>query len=278
MPKVTKQTQTSSPDIGGVLSRIRPVQVREGGVKLNVYGRGKSGKTRLACTFPKPLLIIGTEDGTKSVSTVKGVDFVRMAHTDELAELCEAAPARYKTVVLDTAGGMQDLVLKEVLGLDEVPMGRNWGMTDQQTWGIVTQQTNERMRQVLDLADKHDTNVVVIAHERSFNDGGESDVIQPTVGSALTPKCCAWLNAAVDYICQCFIREQEIKKEVTKDNGKKGTIKVKTGKMEYCLRVGPHVTYITGFRLPPGGPELPDCIVNPDYGKILSLIQGKEPR
>ena len=51
-----------------VMSRIVPVsEITHETVRMSLYGGPKTGKTRFACTFPKPLLIMGTEEGTASV-------------------------------------------------------------------------------------------------------------------------------------------------------------------------------------------------------------------
>lgn len=284
MPTVVKQSPRDKPSRkSGVLGRIAPVKYREGGFKVCIYGRGKTGKTRLACTFPKPLLLIGTEDGTKSVSNVKGVDFVMLDSSDDLVELVELLKeGKYKSAVLDTAGGFQDIILKEVLGLDEVPVskfkkagkGEAWGITDRATWGTVGTQFKERMRMLLNLSQTQALNIVCIAHERNFNDDNErGDVIFPTIGAALTPSAAGWLNAACDYICQTFIREEVTTKSI-KIAGKLTTTSKRTGKMEYCLRTGPHDIYMTGFRVPKGT-VLPDVIVDADYEKIAALVAGK---
>lgn len=79
MPIVKKQSaKVQRRKTGSVLDRIAPVALPASGMKMNVYGRSGTGKTTFACTFPKPLLLVGTEDGTRSVYTVKGVDYVRL--------------------------------------------------------------------------------------------------------------------------------------------------------------------------------------------------------
>jgi hypothetical protein len=268
--KVTKRKTVSS----GILSKVVSVEdMPSTGIKMTMYGRGKTGKTRTACTFPKPLLIVGTEDGTKSVKSVVGVDFFRLSESSEIDELVEAIPDKYKTVVLDTAGGLQDMIMKEILGLDDVPVEKSWGMAVREQWQSCGVQTKERLRKLLDLADRYGTHVVIIAHERNFNDEGGSDLIFPTVGASLTPSTAGWLNGACDYLCQTFLREQTVKKEV-KVAGKKGaTMSQRTGKIEYCLRVGPHPVYMTGFRRTHSENEtMPDVIINPSYDKICELI------
>ena len=271
------QVRKPVPQADGVLARIKPVILSMSGIKLSLYGRGKTGKTRLACTFPGPVLVIGTEDGTKSVAGTKDLDFVRLNQSDEIQDLVnmlrDDSPQndrRYRSIVLDTAGGMQDLITKEVLGLSDVPTQRSWGMATQQVWGAIAVQTKDRLSSLLRLADTHNLNVVIIAHERNFNDDVASEVMVPTVGSALTPSASGWLATAVDYIGQCYIREQTVLR-VSESGDKERHL---TGKKEYCLRVGPHPVYQSGFRLPPGF-YLPDNIVNPSYAKVAQIIRGE---
>lgn len=282
-PARTKST-VATPLGQGVLGRIVPVSQITSGIKMNVYGRGKTGKTRLACSFPKPVLIIGTEDGTKSVKNVPQVDYVRLGHSSELAELTAMLRQRtYETVAIDTAGGLQDLILKEVLGLDDVPIdkfkkagkGEAWGLADKGTWGVVGNQWKTRMRSVMRLAEEVGLNVVVIAHERNFKEEGDSDVMLPSVGAALTPGVAGWLNAECDYVAQTFIMEETstAPAPVAVAGAPANVITVKTGKKQYCLRVGPHPVFMTGFRLP-DGVELPEYIVDPTYDKVAALIEG----
>lgn len=293
MPTINRQTTRKTTPAPTRTSRSEPVGE---GVKLLGYGRGKTGKTRLACTFPKPLLLIGTEDGTKSVSTGRrehlrtaegnvvydlldgkretGVRFVRLQRTTEIPGLVEVLVRDgYRSAALDHAGGLQDMILKEVLGLDEVPVQKSWGLTDRQTWGTVGAQFKERCRSLLDLADRVGLDVMVVAHERNFNDEGTGDLVVPTVGAALTPSAAGWLNGACDYICQTFIRAEE-RAVTNKVAGKDVETRTRTGKMEFCLRTGQHETFMTGFRLPPGR-HLPDVVVDPDYDKILAIIKGE---
>jgi ABC-type dipeptide/oligopeptide/nickel transport system ATPase subunit len=70
MPTVSRQSNVASKNKGGgIASRIVPVAQAARGFTMALYGRSGSGKTRLSCTFPKPLLLLGAEEGTGSVST-----------------------------------------------------------------------------------------------------------------------------------------------------------------------------------------------------------------
>ena len=251
----------------------------EEGVKLNVYGRGKTGKTRFACTFPQRLMLIGaaglgTEKGTKSLGRMKGSKFFPLGHSEEIEELAViAVEDEYASIILDTAGGLQERVVDEYLSR-EASVKKDWRTVPKGDWVPINAKTIQRLRCLLDLADQHGKHVVIIAHERNFGDeASDNEFLLPSVGSALTPGVAGWLDGACDYICGTFIREATEMRQV-KLAGKKKAVARKTGGMEYCLRVGPHPVFKTGFRLPPGV-ELPDVIVDPTYAKVASLIQGE---
>jgi hypothetical protein len=241
--------------------------------KVCLYGRSKTGKTRLACGFPKPLLIMGTEDGTRSVRNVAGVDFVRVYAVGEVAEVTQyLRSGKYRTAVLDTAGGLQSLVVKDFLDLDEVPLGKTWGMTDMRGWGVVGAQTNEYLNRLFYLADAYGVHVVITAHERTIKEEGvSSDVITPTVCAALTPTSAGWLNAASDFIGHTFISQEVRAEEVDLGDGTKQTLQTPTGKVEYRLRVGGHPVYVTGFRVT-DTVKLPDSILDPTFTKLSKII------
>lgn len=254
----------------GITSRIMPVSKIDKGIKLLIYGHGKTGKTRLACTFPKPLLLIGaagfgTEKGTRSVSTVKGIDFIGLEVSEEIEELVKLR--NYESFVLDTAGGLQERVVNEFTEHDP-QVRKDWRHVSRGDWGPINSRTMERLRCLLDAADNQGKSTIIVAHERAFNVEVENnDLLFPHVGAALTPGVSGWLDGAVDYIGQCYIREETKQQSISK------TLKVAvgTGRMQYCLRVGPHPVYRTGFRVPVGV-KIPDTIANPSYHKINELI------
>lgn len=308
-----------------VSSSDNGIQDDIGGLKLATYGRGKTGKTRLACSFPKPLLLIGTEDGTKSIKTGKkklytlstgndvwelyrgqeptGVHFVKINEVQELRECTDILknPDRihleddselpsYRSVALDHGGGLQALLVKEYKNLDEVLTSNAFGMLQTEEWGAINLLFSTTVGKLLDLADTHDINVVIVAHERNFKETeNRDDLIQPMVSAALTPGSCNWLNGACDYFCQMLIR-QKYRKQVDPvlDSNQKPIIDKDTGKpltttvlvpikgVDYCLRVGAHAVYQTGFRTVLEG-DLPDVIVNPNYEKIVQVIRGELP-
>lgn len=244
-------------------------------IRMLLYGRSGTGKTTLWATFPGPILALICSGGNKpgelrSINTPeyrKKIKPVAVQSTDDFRQRLEES-SNFATVVLDHASGYADVVLKEILGLSELPAQKGWGLASQQQYGQQSLQCKESFRALLNLS----ANVVIVAQERVFGDDNSSDAIKPTVGAALTPSVTGWLNPACDFVVQTYIRPRYTTKTVT-IGGQKMTEKVKTEKKEYCLRTEPHETFMTKFRIP-RGMELPECIVDPSYDKIMALING----
>lgn len=281
MPVVKKTKPTVSraqaAATGTVVDRIQ--SIGEGDldrIKLSIYGQSGSGKTTFYSSFPDPILSIicsGTGE-LRSVATEENkdrIDFVRIQSPDDIRELIDYQrdTNKYKTISLDHASGLQDMVLAAILGLDELPPQSSWGLATQQQWGQCALQTKEYMRALIGLKG---VNTVIVAQEREFNVEGDVRGLMPHVGSALSPSVTGWLNSAVDYVCQTLIREQTV---IVETKVGKVTVKTskKTGVIEYCLRTSPDPVYMTKFRLPKGT-FLPDVLVDPTYEKMMELIGG----
>lgn len=287
MPKVEKQTLKPKGPAkpGGVLARIRPIsEDRDPSIKIMLYGRSGTGKTTTWATFPKPILAMVCSGGNqlgelKSIDTPENADTIFRVTVNDSSEIrtvlehVRANPGEYATLVLDHASGLQDLILREITGMEHTPEQKSWGMASQQDYGQCIAQSKELLRMLLTTPG----NVVVIAQERAFHSDGEgdgsSDVLKPFVAAGLSPSLSAWLNTAVDYICQCYIRQKEVSKTTTVAG--KAVVKKEKGEgVEFCLRCAPHETYMTKFRLPKKN-ALPASIVDPDYEKIANTIIGE---
>lgn len=285
MPEIKKQTPRKKKtvkkhSVSGANSTRRTEYASawpddDDGISINLYGRSKTGKTTLWATFPGPILAIICSGGKRpgemrSIDTPeyrKKINPVILRRTDQLPEFLEMSND-YQTVVIDHVSSLQDHTLKEVLGLEELPAQKSWGMATQQQYGTCSLRMKEMLRSVLDLSCYR----VIVAQERDFNTDTEGDLLMPFVASALTPSVVGWLNPAVDYICQTFIRGKTEEKKIK--IGKRTTLqRNRIPGVEYCLRVGPHDVFTTGFRVTKGT-ELPEFIVDPTFDKINALIQG----
>lgn len=285
--KVTKKTTPSQTRTSksSVLDRIQPLGFDESdGIKAVLYGQSGSGKTTLWGTFPSPILAILCSGGKKpgelrSLDTpenrkrINSVVLYESGECKEVAEGLAEGSIKAATVVLDHVSGLADLVLKEILGIDEIPAQKGWGLASQQQYGQATLQCKEILRALFNLS----CNVVIIGQERVFNGGEESglaDIIQPTVGVAVSPSLAGWINWTADYVLQCFKRPRMIRKEA--EVGGKKIVTEQRGKgVEYCLRCEPHDVFMTKFRMPRRGETLPEVIVDPNYEKIMKVIKGK---
>jgi hypothetical protein len=195
--KASNKTQIATVSVStkvGIEARITDMEFSDG-IKINLYGRSGTGKTTLWSTFPAPILALicsgGQQPGElKSIATPENKKRIKQLVIQEphdiqdAVDLLIAKPDLFKTVVLDHASGLQDLILKGLLGLDAIPVQYSWGLATQQQWGAVGIQVKESLRALLNLPH----NVVIVAQERDFNTDGDSSLgLTPYVASALMP-------------------------------------------------------------------------------------------
>lgn len=271
-----------------ILGRAVPVLLRQNKfIRMSVYGLPKTGKTRFAATFPKPLLILGSEDGTESIRRMAGVTFLRVLARNEKADdnavvRIDEMPflfnelkggTQYKTVVLDTANRLSDVNLANVMGHDRTPeKGLVKASKDQYIANSF--QVKSLLSGLLSLHNV--MNVVVLSHEKDFNRESDSESRTPSISASLSEAVERLLHGDMNYVCQTFIRDQVVTKmEDVLGNGKVVEVQEKTGKAEYCMRLGDHPHYVTGFRIAEGL-SYPDVLPNPTYDKIRAIIQGEK--
>lgn len=251
----------------------------EEGISVCLYGESGTGKSTIASTFPGPILWCIRSGGKfpgeiKSVAIEdrKKIKKLVLATSKDLIDAVEYLEneGKFRTIVIDNLSGFSDMTMAEILELDKLPEQLSWGDAQQSDWGKLGVQCKEIWRKVLDLP----INRVFIAHQRNFTSddsrASELDLI-PSIGPSLTPTLANWINAACDNVCQCFKRQKTVTKQV-KMAGKTVSQTVPVPGADYCLRTGPHGVYMTKFRIP-RGKELPDVIIDPDYKKIISLIE-----
>lgn len=284
MPKVVAQKVATKKPVarktgGSVVDRIQDMEFDEDdGITVCLYGASGSGKTTFWATFPGPILSIICSGSSKpgelrSVNTAeykKKIKTVTIEKSTDIKELVQhqKETGKYKTIVLDHATGLQDWVLKEILGLEELPAQLGWGIASQQTWGQVALQMKELLRAILEL----NCNRVIVAQEREFKASEENDLAIPYVGPALSPSVTGWLTPACDYVVNTC-KQQKVEIQNVKMNGVNKKIEKKVKGVSYALRTGPDTTYMTKFRVPKGTP-LPEFILDPTYEQVLEIIQG----
>lgn len=242
------------------------------------YGRAGSGKTTLSATFPQPVLLMDIKDkGTDSISEydIDEVAVLQVPDFDSFQEYyyyIKANPDEYGTVVIDTMSMLQQLAMEDYLikKKGKAEDAGKWGGMTKQGYGDVASELKQWIIRFRDLTELG-IEVVFLAQDRVFNAGEESDaesMLAPEVGPRLFPSVASHLNAAVNVLAHCYIREKSILKEV---KGKKKEII----KQQYCLRMAPDSLYMTKARKPKGIKIL-DVITNPDYDKLINALNGEE--
>jgi len=258
-------------------------------LKMVVYGRSASGKTSFCATIPGKLLWIICSGGNAagelrslSPEQKKRITPIKLENSDQLLQLNKelSTDTFYDGVVLDHASDFQDMALAESLGIDELPAQKDWEMATRDDYAARGLTVKTCLRGLLNLVEK---DVVIVAQEGEFDVDQVDDesLIQPSIGAALGKSIVTWLNPAADQIVETFIQPKMKRVPVTSVRKKKkanATQKYKLvrdgKKVEYCLRTAPDPLYTTKFRVPKGY-EKPEYIVDPDYDKLMEVINGK---
>lgn len=269
-------------------------------VHMLLYGRNRTGKTTLACTFPKPLLLISVEPaltgGARSVRNVPGVSWIRVHPTDPDADLrtsdeleqlgkelrADPAVGGYKTVVIDSGTSLDEIVLAEICAWDEPAVMLAVGHTrpGSKVSGDQYTERSERSRRVLRPFMELKCHLVVTANEKDHNpqEGRKSTLTrgphtESFYAAAMGGGTVKWLQDAME-ICQLFVDQERVEQDVPDGTGGTVRMSVETGRTVRRLRCLYHPNYAAGFRAPLGS-EVPEFIDSPDWTKIEAVANGK---
>lgn len=249
----------------------RDIRDMRKGTSAVIYGRSGSGKTTLAASAPTGILYLDVrDDGTDSISDLKGIRVRDIGHTEDFEDTfwwLKDNPKKYKTVIVDTCSNLQTMRVQETGSNKKGKKAGEWGSMSRGDWGDVAAWMKEWLTNYRDLT-ADGMNVIFIAQDRTFNLSDEEErnehMLAPEVGPALSPSVARHLNASVNVIGNTFIRERVVKDKVTK----KRKVYV-----EYCFGVGPSGLYTRKVRKPKSV-KLPDVIVDPTWEDITDLIEG----
>jgi len=246
-----------------VEAKIKRASEIEDHWRVLIYGRSGSGKTRLAATAPKVLLIDVNEHGTKSTRRdidpyVYPVDY--WSDINDAYWYLQSGDHSYESYALDGVTALQSLCMSFVLG-DEASRdaSRDPDMPTRQAWGKVGQLMRTQITNYRNLP----MNGVFTALTRMRDAGNddEMDDIAAVTGPAASPSVGGHLEAAVDTIGYLHTREVYVKR---------GNDKVKTVRRR--LLVGPSERFVTKDRTH----VLGEHVDAPRIDKMLDLINGKE--
>lgn len=238
------------------------------GMTAVFYGRPGSGKTVLACTFPKPALLVDIgEKGTDSVRDVPDLDALMATHWEDIEAVywLVKESGKYKTVVLDGGSALTNLAAgqarKESGKKEEDHLSKR-------DFGTMSRLLTTWISNFRDLQDEG-INVVFVMHEKTV-DLGEVDIedeeLMPEVTPRMMPSVTSHLCGAVKCVGHCFIRAGEEAGETLGDEPIR--------KVDYCLRLAPHPVYSAKVRSPKNS-AVPAFLTNPSYDKLMAVIRGQ---
>lgn len=253
-----------------------------------LYGRNRIGKTTLACQFPKPLVLVAVEHtrtgGARSVRKVPGVQYLKLTESAKVEQLGKELlqDCSVKTVVIDTASSLEEIVLAEICGWEETANLIAVGYTRPGAKVTTDQyvERSERMRQVLRPFLDLPCHVVIVANEKDHNppEGRKSSMVrgmqaESFFAAAMGAGTTRWCQDGCDYVCQLYM-DKEVRRVKTKVLDKIVEQEEETGRLVRRLRCQYHPNFAAGFRSE--NPEsVPEFIEEPTYAKIAAVIAGK---
>lgn len=131
-------------------------------VKMMIYGQAGMGKTTVALSAPKPLLL-DFDNGVKRVNIahLDGIDIVQISCWQDVQQVLQEDLSSYLTIVVDTIGKMMDFIISYKCGTRQ-PQIKDWGGINAEfSW----------MTRTLSSLNK---NVVFVAHRDTRKEGDDT--------------------------------------------------------------------------------------------------------
>lgn len=233
---------------------------------ITLYGRAGTGKTTIACTAPKPILLIdvkdkGTDSGKRPELERGDIKVFSLEEFDEIYELYDYLtehPDAFKSVVLDHMTALQEMCHLKVQD-DE---GKSH--MSQQMFGISAGYLREVITLYKGLTDQGITPIFLCQDRMEGGDGEGEDQLMPEVGPAMMPSVARTLCASSRVIGHTYQFERVDKLEGAKVRRS----------IEFRLRLGPNPYYITKVTRPFGTP-CPQFITDATYSDIMKVVRGK---
>ena len=131
-------------------------------VKMMIYGQAGMGKSTLALSAPKPLLL-DFDNGVKRVNMahLENVDIVQITQWQDVQQVLQEDLSCYQTIVVDTIGKMMDFIITYKCGTRQ-PQIRDWGGINAEFFWLA---------RTLSSLNK---NVVFVAHRDTRKEGDDT--------------------------------------------------------------------------------------------------------
>lgn len=131
-------------------------------VKMMIYGQAGMGKSTVALSAPKPLLL-DFDNGVKrmNMAHLENIDTVQVASWSDVQQVLQEDLSAYQTIVVDTIGKMMDFIITYKCG-GRQPSIRDWsGINAEFSW----------MTRSLSNLNKH---IIFVAHRDTRKEGDDT--------------------------------------------------------------------------------------------------------
>ena len=184
-----------------------------------VYGQQKTGKTRFACSGPKPILFMA-EPGMMTVRDIPDLQLfpvdkkgqpqkVTWANAYDFLYYLKYGDHDRKTVVIDTVTALartcMRFILKDEESRDTERMPNNPTM---QSWGRLGQSMNEFMEELSAVCRTKGMNLIYVAQERYLKE--DKDFTGPDIVPDVSPSIRSTLCEMPDIIARTFVKEGDL--------------------------------------------------------------------
>ena len=143
-----------------------------------IYGIPGGGKTTVALSMPKPLLL-DTDRGLYRVQPQYRTDSVPVEKYQDILDVLNEDLSGYKTIVVDTLGKLIDLIADKVCA-ENPKFVQPDGTMSLRAWGLI----KIEFKNLIKAIEKLHKNFILVAHEKEVMEG-DSRIIRPDVsGSA----------------------------------------------------------------------------------------------
>lgn len=131
-------------------------------VKMMIYGQAGTGKSTVALSAPKPLLL-DFDNGVKRINMVhlENIDTVQVTSWSDVQQVLKEDLSGYQTIVVDTIGKMMDFIITHKCGTRQ-PSIRDWsGINAEFSW----------LTRTLSSFNKH---IIFVAHRDTRKEGDDT--------------------------------------------------------------------------------------------------------
>ena len=134
-------------------------------VKMMIYGQAGMGKSTVALSAPKPLLL-DFDNGVKrmNMAHLENIDTVQVTSWSDVQQVLQEDLSAYQTIVVDTIGKMMDFIITYKCGSRQ-PSIRDWsGINAEFSW----------MTRTLSSLNKH---IIFVAHRDTRKEGDDNSIV-----------------------------------------------------------------------------------------------------